>query len=365
MKILITKFLFIFFIVPFGLFAQKPEEKGPVVFFINTDHDFGRIAEQDGEVKVDFKFANKGSEPLVIENVEASCGCTSPVWSTDSIMPGEEGFIQVAYDPHNRPGPFNKTVTVTSNGNPAIAILTIEGMVLPTPKDIAAQYPYKVGKLCFSHKSIHFGNITNDAPVTKIMDVYNSADQIITFLDTALAPSYIAVNYEPKAIEPGEVGQVNITFDGAAFDDLGYSSNNIRLYTYELEDSVKEFNVFATVLDYFAPLSAEALVTAPKIAFDKVIEDFGNASFHETVNTVFMITNQGKEPLELRKIKPNCTCIKAVADSNVIQPGDSTALAVSFSVSPIVGTQQKMITVFSNDPTGHAKVLTLKAYVRE
>lgn len=365
MKILVTQFLFFSFFFPFVLSAQQLAEQGPIISFANTNHDFRHVAEQEGVAKIDFKFINKGDAPLLLKSVEASCGCTTPIWSIDSIMPGEEGFIQVAYDPHNRPGPFNKTVTVTSNGQPAIVILTIEGVVVPTPKDIATQYPYKVGGLRFNHKSIHFGNITNELPVTRRIEAYNGSDQIITFIDSALAPAHIKVTYEPHAINPGEVGHVNVTYDGKIFDDLGYSSNNVRLYTYELEDSVKEFNVFATVLDYFQPLDAAALAAAPKITFDKVIEDFGNASFNQTLNTVFVVTNDGKTPLELRSIKPNCTCIKVVAESDTIQPGDSLALSVSFAVSPVAGTQQKMISVFSNDPTGHAKILTLKAYVRE
>src|SRR5690554_3282597 len=197
MKILVTQFLFFSFFFPLVLSAQQVVEQGPIISFANTNHDFGHIAEQEGVAKINFKFTNKGDALLLLKSVEASCGCTSPIWSIDSIMPGEEGFIQVAYDPHNRPGPFNKTVTVTSNGHPAITILAIEGVVVPTPKDIATQYPYKVGGLRFSHRYVHFGNITNDLPVTRRIEAYNGSEQIITFIDSALAPAHITVTYEP------------------------------------------------------------------------------------------------------------------------------------------------------------------------
>lgn len=365
MKTLLSLFFIYVLFSPFGAFTQKTQEEQASIAFEKVQHDFGRVAEDSGEVAIDFKFTNNGNGPLVVASVEASCGCTTPLWSVDSIGPGEEGFVKVAYDPHNRPGPFNKTITVTTNGHPAIAILTIEGLVVPTPKDIAGKYPYTMGGLKFNRKSIHYGNITNEKPVISTIDAYNGTDHIITFSDSMLLPPYIGVSIEPKVINPGEVGQVHVSYDGKKMGDLGYKSDNIRLFTYELGDSVKSFNVFATVLDYFPPLDAEALAMAPKISFDKEIEDFGNTSANARLQTVFMLTNQGKTPLELRKIMPNCTCIKVEADGAVIQPGDSLALSVTLETPSVSGTQQKMISVFSNDPTGHVKVLTVKAYVRE
>lgn len=350
---------------PSWVIAQHMEEGQASISFESPHHDFGRIAEDGGEAIHDFKFINTGKAPLVITDVEASCGCTSPLWSVDSIGPGEEGFVKVAYEPYNRPGPFNKTITVTTNGYPSISILTIEGRVVPPPKDITAQYPYAMGGLRFDRKSVYYGNITNDKPVTSIIKAYNGTDQIITFSDSILSPHYIGVVFEPKIINPGEVGEIYISYDGEKLNDLGYRTDNIKLFTYELGDSVKSFNVFATVLDYFPPLDAQALAQAPKISIDKDIEDFGNVQSNSTLQTTFMLTNEGRSPLELRKIMPNCNCVKVETESSVIQPGDSLAVSVTMETPAFTGTQQKMISVFTNDPTGHVKVLTLKAYVRE
>jgi len=67
---------------------------------------------------------------MVITNVAASCGCTTPDWTRDPIMPGGEGFVKATYNAAS-PGAFNKTVTVTSNIENGFVQLFIKGEVAP------------------------------------------------------------------------------------------------------------------------------------------------------------------------------------------------------------------------------------------
>ena len=75
----------------------------------------GKINEADGRVTTVFEFTNEGMVPLVLTNVRASCGCTTPKWTREPIEPGQKGNITVTYNPNGRPGRFQKTVTITSN----------------------------------------------------------------------------------------------------------------------------------------------------------------------------------------------------------------------------------------------------------
>jgi hypothetical protein len=96
----------------------------------NTAHDFGKI-KQGTPVTHEFKFTNTGKTPLVITNVQASCGCTTPDWSKEPVMPGGKGFIKATYNAASTGG-FNKTVTVTANIETGFVQLTIKGEVIPT-----------------------------------------------------------------------------------------------------------------------------------------------------------------------------------------------------------------------------------------
>lgn len=100
----------------------------PQIQFSKTTHNFGTIKEEDGEQFYQFKFKNAGKAPLIINNVKASCGCTTPEWTKAPIASGKEGFIKVSFDPKNRPGPFNKSITITSNAEESSKILYIKGL---------------------------------------------------------------------------------------------------------------------------------------------------------------------------------------------------------------------------------------------
>ena len=96
--------------------------------FKSEIHDFGNLTEGP-DADVDFVFTNTGKSPVVITNATAGCGCTSPEWSKEPIMPGKSSKIHVAYHTKGRPGPFTKSVTVTSNAEQPSMVLTIKGTV--------------------------------------------------------------------------------------------------------------------------------------------------------------------------------------------------------------------------------------------
>jgi hypothetical protein len=107
--------------------------QAPVISFDNNTHDFKKIKEQDGLATTVFKFKNTGDAPLVINRVQASCGCTTPTWTKEPILPGKTGEITTSYNPANRPGSFIKTISVFSNAGTAPSLLTIKGEVVPKP----------------------------------------------------------------------------------------------------------------------------------------------------------------------------------------------------------------------------------------
>ena len=108
-------------------FVASVQAQG-VLKFNKEVHDFGKVSE--GPLATySFEVTNTGTAPVVISNAAASCGCTTPEWSKDPIMPGAKSTIKVGYNTSGRPGAFTKTITVTSNAENATVILTIKGEV--------------------------------------------------------------------------------------------------------------------------------------------------------------------------------------------------------------------------------------------
>jgi hypothetical protein len=95
-----------------------------------TEYDFGKIP-QGKPVTHDFEFTNTGKIPLALDNVRASCGCTTPEWSRDTVAVGATAIIKVGYNAANE-GPFSKPVTIVFNGDQSKQII-IKGEVWKTP----------------------------------------------------------------------------------------------------------------------------------------------------------------------------------------------------------------------------------------
>lgn len=109
--------------------AANNDPNAPEISFESEVHDFGTI-EYGGNGTYDFKFTNTGKSPLIISNARGSCGCTVPKWPKEPIAKGQSGVINVQYDT-KRPGPFTKTVTISSNAKSANKVITIKGTVSP------------------------------------------------------------------------------------------------------------------------------------------------------------------------------------------------------------------------------------------
>lgn len=95
-----------------------------------TEFDFGKIP-QGKPVTHIFKFTNTGTTPFALDNVQASCGCTTPEWNKDTVAAGQTAEIKVGYNAANE-GPFTKPVTITYNGTQTKQII-IKGEVWKTP----------------------------------------------------------------------------------------------------------------------------------------------------------------------------------------------------------------------------------------
>ena len=108
-------------------FAQEK----PGMNFKKTEHNFGTIKEEIGAVSTQFEFTNTGKSPLIIQRVSASCGCTTPSYTKEPILPGKNGTISATYSTVRRPGTFNKTIRVYTNVPDTVYVLTIKGNVTP------------------------------------------------------------------------------------------------------------------------------------------------------------------------------------------------------------------------------------------
>ncbi|MCC9136902.1 DUF1573 domain-containing protein [Pontibacter silvestris] len=103
---------------------QTQKKEGPAISFEESEHNFGDITQGD-VVEHTFKFTNTGTQPLVIERVSVTCGCTTPNWTKEPVMPGKTGFVTAKFNSAGKMGQQKKAITVHSNAADGAAYVYI------------------------------------------------------------------------------------------------------------------------------------------------------------------------------------------------------------------------------------------------
>ncbi len=334
------------------------------LYFKERVHDFSEILQQKGHADYEFVFTNNSGRPVRIVSVQASCGCTTPDWSKEAVAPGKNGFIKASYDPKDRPGYFNKSLTVTTDlsGNPVV--LQIKGTVVDKLTVKEESLSVANGNLKLKNSSFSLGRIfiNQDASITEFAVLNDGKEKID--IKEVIAPGYLKV-ITPPSLQPGERGMIKLKYDPKAKRQYGFKSDNVELKTNDALNPNKSFSVYATLEEYFPPMKAEELAKAPVLAVDNYEVKFGRTKKDQSIENTVILQNKGKKNVELRYIQTNCTCVVASSDKQVLKPGEATTLTVKFIAQGRGGTQNKAITIYSNDPRNPVQRIIVTGYVEE
>ncbi len=109
---------------------EKPVARQPKIHFDQPDYDFGEVEAGD-EIEHTFVFENTGDDPLSIEEVLTSCGCTGALVTEKEVPPGGTGEVKATFHTRGFQGVVKKGLTVESNDpENRLVRLTIGGNVV-------------------------------------------------------------------------------------------------------------------------------------------------------------------------------------------------------------------------------------------
>lgn len=349
-------------LVSFGNITGRAQLAGPLVFMEQV-HDFGEVVEERGQATQKFLFTNVSSRPVAIVSVKPSCGCTTPSWSKDPVPPGGSGYITAQFDPKGKPGYFNKTLAVVTDHDGWSIVLQIKGQVVKGEGFYPGEYRMANGAWLLRASSLNMGTVyRRDLPTVKDFAFYNAGDKPIHFLNKIDAPEYVRAEVIPSIIPPGDMGSVRISYYGGKRSAYGFQSDNIAIHTDDEQMRLKSFSVYATLEDDFSKLAPADIDNAPQLAVEET-HDYGRIREGNTYSTEISITNTGKSVLKVNYVQPNCPCLEVKVSSDQLKPGASATLTVSFDTSEKRGSQQKALTIYTNDPAAPARRVLLTAYI--
>lgn len=361
MKITMTLLMALFACLPFVNQAQLNTAKSRIAFE-KVQHNYGTFKEELGVQTVSFNFKNEGTVPLILNNVQASCGCTTPEWTRQPVAPGAKGIIKVSYDPRNRPGVFNKTIRVSSNADNADVVLTILGQVTPRARTVEEDYPNEIGPLRAKTNHIAFVQIKENEVKKDSTEIFNNTDKAVQ-LSFNTPPPHLSAEIKPAKLAPKQKGYIVVTFDASKIKAYGFIMNRIYLNVDGQADYKNSIAVSTTLEEDFSKLTASDLAAAPVVKYDSESFDFGDIKPGSKVEHTFNLKNEGKKDLIIRDVKSSCGCTAVSPSKNIVNSGETVPLKVSFDSKGKNGRQSKTITVITNDPKNPTTILRIASNI--
>jgi hypothetical protein len=334
----------------------------PKMVLSTTEHDFGKFKEEAGAQTFDFLVTNNGDSPLVITQVTASCGCTTPGWTKEPIPAKGTGKVSAAYDPAGRPGVFNKTLAISSNSKPDPVVLVIKGEVIAKEKTVEDLYTFPVGTIRFESNHLAFTNIKKTEKRIRVMPIINTSAEPVK-VEFENLPVHLIVKANPEVLKPGEKGIIEGTYDGTKNPNWGNVSDMVKVKLNGITQENVYLYVSANLGEDFSGLSKEELENAPVFKLASTSVDFGTMLQNTTKEVIFPFTNTGKRDLVINFVKSTCGCTAVQQGTPVVKPGESSSIKAVFSGGTYSGKQTKAIYVYTNDPKNSEVILMLTGEV--
>lgn len=355
----------LFILVVYIIWTTSVAQQSKPLQFREEAFDFGAVKEDGGPVIHEFVFTNASSRPVKILSVQASCGCTTPGWSTDPVAPGKTGYVQASFNPKGRPGYFDKTLTVTTDLDANPILLRIKGTVSTANVGSHADFQVVNGSWKLKNGSFNLGKVhLKDEYTVRDFPFINSGQKAVSVIKV-ISPSYIKVDVQPASVKPGDRGNIKISYNGKLKNQYGFQSDNVAIVTDDELNPEKSFSVYATLEDYFPDMTPDELAKAPQLKLSTTSLDFGRVQPNTTVVREVAFTNTGKKELKIKSLQGNCSCVTAASEKTTLKPGESGTMKISFSAQDRKNTQTKAVTIYSNDPQGPVQRITFTAYVED
>lgn len=340
MKRLTLLFILLFTFISLGVVAQE------TLKFNEDSHDFGIIQEEKGIVSFVFEFENMGETPVLIQSVKASCGCTTPSWTREPVLPGNKGTIKTAFNPHHRRGVFSKSITVTTNVG--VKKLMIRGNITPRPKTLIDLYPKKMGKLRVETAYVLFNDLgKKQERMIEIKVVNDSAEDIDVEFEKL--PEYLHIEGKIK-LRPLEKAVWKIIYDASKTTFYGFKNDIIPILVNGERHNANSFVITATVLDDFSEMTKEQLEQAPAVQLSKSDGVFIDTQAGEIVEMLFRVKNTGQDSLFIRSVDYSSTALKVEIETKVLSKGQDAVVKVFFDTKHKKGYQNEQISLITNAP---------------
>jgi hypothetical protein len=278
------------------------------------------------------------------------------------VPPGERGYVKATYTP-SAAIPFNKSLTVYSNGAPSPTVLHISGKVVAQAPKVEEQYPVSFGALRLRKGEISLGRVVQGATKKDSVEVINTGDEPLTLAFTKV-PKHTTVELVPATLQKNEKGFIRSSFNTAAVkpQEWGIVKYAVGITINGKAQNAQELAIVATIEDDFSKLAPADYENAPAISLKETTYNFNTVAPETKVTAEFELTNTGKNTLLIHKAYSECACLKVSAPKSV-KAGATAVIKALLDTKGEEGNKFYSITLSTNAPAQSAPVLMITGTV--
>lgn len=342
-----------------GLSAQDTFYKeADVIRFDKKVHDFGDVLIAEGPVTCIFTFTNIGKQPLVIQNVISSCGCTTPEWTREPVRPGATGTIQATFSNDQGPYPFEKTLTVyvgvgaSSLERPVL--LRLRGVSHEQKKDLDELFTTHIGPLGLRKVETSIGYVDQGVVKSDQMQVANLSRKELLVEPCNVTPG-LTVTVTPNPIPSRSMARLTYAVNPAEMGRTAWGRQNFSAsFRLDGKDYADKLTISSVIKDNFDNLTREEIAAAASPVIDRSYFEFGEVKKGAAVTAAYTVKNKGKNPLVIYQIdgRAGSSTVQTKLPLT-IKPGGKADVKVRFDTGTLdyTGEVIEILTVVTNAPS--------------
>lgn len=338
--------------------AQEQEPDSDMLFE-TYEWDFGEIDEADGPVSHTFRFVNLSNNPIQIDNVATSCGCTTAQYTTQPVPGGEIGEITLTLDPTHYDGRILRGAEVFTKDRRNYASLVIWATVNPIPMGLDQLYPHLLAGTVKANKTGRpFGFVTLGESMTEYVGIANVGGKTVSLSAVTTGNRYGMTVECPETIAPQQISSIKITYDvPLGKDNFGLARDTIWV----VADGVKSQLPIVVSAKRIEKFSQDENQPKPVMRIEPSYVDFGAKSAGKIHKKTIVIGNTGNADLIFRDIEACDGTAISIKSGQVIKPGKEmkVTVAITNSSRPRTTTMGS-INLTTNDPVRPFRELRLQ-----
>lgn len=310
-------------------------------------------------VTATFKFKNRDRTPLVIEDVDAGCGCLQPVYTSRPLQRGEEGTISITYDAELL-GHFDRIILVRTNASATPTRIRMKGLVSTGEKQtIDDFYPVRIGDVCLTANDVEFPDVVRGDTSMVRIEIMNDTREVYTPQLMHLPP-YITATFTPEMLGRSRRGYIDLTLHSDKLTSTGLTQTSIYLARFagDKVSHENEIRVSAIMLPDAGIYQNE--LAHPQLHVSTTNLHLGKLGKKKKITGTVTIRNTGHGVLHITSLQAFNSTLQISIPKRELVPGESIDMKVTLLSKFLKDvTSQPRVLLICNDPQHMKETITV------